>query len=227
MENVGHRFLNLGVLAMFLPMLVVILVSPPTASSSSLQVTEEPFATESGEQSVLVPSKLDCIVPRIGVLDILSTLNQVEYAPYDDRLGIVQVSSLTRGEPLSDEDADGIEWSLYQIAACANSLDPLTVLPLLSMDMQAALIDKAVNTSDLNGALDELPLLATDLLDDGGLPVATVLNAWYWPDTTKVIDAIVEIPLPVGADSANPELLVTFIWDKSHWIIDRVWVIQL
>ena len=53
-----------------------------------------------------------------------------------------------------------------------------------------------------------------------------VLNAWYWDGTNKMIDAIVEVPLPAGSDGSNPQLFVTFIWDKSYWVIDRVWVIE-
>jgi hypothetical protein len=217
----------MGLGLIMVPMLTIVIFAPRSASSSFLQSTPDIFGTEQAGQDVFVPSSWDCMIPRTGMLDILSTLNKVEYARYSDRLGTVPISSLVRGEPLTGEDTDGISWTLYQIAACANSLDPLTVMPLLSANLQAALVDTAVNSSDLGSALEELPLLASEVASDQGVPMPTVLNAWYWDGTTKVIDAIVEVPLPAGSNGSNPQLLVTFIWDKSYWVIDRVWIIEL
>lgn len=217
--------LGLGMAVVMLPMLAIILLSPHAASSSLLQATADPFATEEADHQATVPSKWDCMMPRAGILDLLSTLNNVEYAQYYDRLGTIDISQLSQGESLSDEDAAGIDWTLYQFAACANSLDPLLVIPLLSTELQAALIDNAVDAGDLDVSLDALPLLASDVIDEGGLPVANVLNAWYWDGTNKMIDAVVEVPLPQGSDVENPEFLITFIWDKSYWVIDRVWII--
>ncbi len=226
LNRLKRHLLAFGLIAIAVPMLAMVIFTPQTASSSFLQSTPDIFGTEEPAQDVFIPSKWDCYIPRAGVLDILSTLNKVEYARYSDRLGTVPITALSRGEVLSTEDLDGINWTLYQLAACANSLDPLTVLPLLSDNLQAALVDTAVNSSDFGAALDELPLLASDVASDQGVPMPIVLNAWYWDGTNKFIDAIVEVPLSTGTDGTNPQLLVTFLWDKSYWVIDRVWIIE-
>lgn len=229
MRSRTKRFIGGAGLALLLaPMLAMILASPNSAASGFLQSSPDVSGTESPglKSDVVIPSRYDCMIPPIGILNVLSTLNQVQGARFSDRLGSIPISSLSRGEPLTSEDADGIDWTLYQLAACANGLDPLAVLPLLSVDLQAALVDTAVNGGDLNEALGALPLVASDVADDGGVPLGIILNSWYWTDTNKYIDAIVEMPVAANSTGSRPQFLVTFIWDQSYWIIDRVWLIE-
>ena len=182
-------------------------------------------ASASSFQTLDIPSGWECEMAPKGFLDILGILNDVEYAQYSDRISTISQAGIAQGSSLSSEDYSGVSWTMRQLAACANSMDPLRVLPLLSDHLLATLIANVEQVDEIGGALETLTIFATETIDQGGVPVFGFSGAWYDERTTKRIWAVIEVPV-TSADVESPNFLVSFIFDEYMWIIDSIWTIE-
>jgi|GEM_PF-6160219 len=172
-----------------------------------------------------VPASWECMIQPAGFLDILALLNDVPDSRYSDRLDSVSQLSIVEGEPLSTQDQEELEWSLRQLVACGNSLDPLKVLPLLSEDFRAAVLASAVYDNDLTGVFEAIPLLAPGTIEQGGVEELEIVDSWYDPETNKRIWAAVELPVDPSAEIDTPRFLVSLLWDQYLFVIDSIWYI--
>lgn len=223
-----------GVLGVVLAVPMALAAFSPSASSAALIMSEStPGAVYQGRQVALtVPDGWECQIPQMNFLTVLGILNNVqEWTAYSGRVDSVWNDAILPGAPLSAEDENGIAQTLYQLAACANSLDPLRVMPLLSEDLIATLVAKVAYAGGFSGdfstALESLPLVASDTFEQGGMAVPDVVESWYDEQTTKRVWAIVEVPIDsTNYDGELPQFLVTFVYDKYYWVIDSIWVVK-
>jgi hypothetical protein len=192
--------------------LAVLLVMPPLASRQAVAQT--------------VPASWECMIQPAGFLDVLAMLNDVPSAQYSNRIDSVLQSSIIEGERLSTDDATQLSWTLLQLVACGNSLDPLKVLPLLSDDFRAALLANAVYDNDLSGVIDAIPLLAQSTVEQGGVAELDILDSWYDADSNKRIWATVELPIDPNVQMTTPRFLVSLVWDTYLFVIDSIWVVE-
>jgi hypothetical protein len=173
-----------------------------------------------------VPNPSECMIQPAGFLDVLAMLNDVPSAKYSNQIDSVSPLNVVTGDPLSTEDETALEWSLQQLVACGNSLDPLKVLPLLSDDFRAAILANAVYDNDLAGVLDAIPLLAQPTVNQGGLYELDIIDSWYDAETTKRIWATVELPVDPTVEMDTPTFLVSLIWDQYLYVIDSIWYVE-
>lgn len=186
--------------------------------------TPHAYAQGTGE-SPEVP--FDCSAEPASILSVLDAVNRAEEY-WDFRYGFyfqtVSQTELQRGDPLTAEDLRGVEWTLYQLVACANDVSPLQVLGLLSTEYQAILALQAIDERNFDDVAGYVPVLATQTADMKGVPELTIIHAWYDPETNKRVHAVVE---PYLAESEQAvQFLVTFLWDKDRWIVDWVSLLE-
>lgn len=207
--------------------MIVVTFHAPASSASSLQSSSTPDVSSVDDSGIVdIPERWECETAPKGLLDILGLLNDVEMAQYSDRIGTIVEAEVVQGSPLSVEDSAGIAWTLRQLAACANGVDPLRVLPLLSDDLVTALLANVENADELSGALESLPLFASETLDQGGLPAFDAVSAWYDQNTSKRIWAVIDVPMSSEDADDIPPFLVSFIYDEYFWVADSVWTIE-
>jgi len=170
-----------------------------------------------------IPSGEMCQVEPVSLLSLLDVLNRMDQQRWTE-MGTVGECELERGEPLSFEDASGIEFTLFQLVACANAVSPLQVLALLTEDFQARLAVGVVDGNDLDAVMQQVPLIATQTAETQGIPMMTIVEAWYTPDSTKIVQAVVE---PYVSEPENQaRFLVTFQWDVDRWVISMINLIE-
>lgn len=178
-------------------------------------------------QAADIPSGSECQTKPAGLLDVLGMLNDVNGSQASNRVSSIDRSAITMGKPLSSDDTTAVDWTVRQVVACANGLDPLRVMPLLSRNFQTSLVANATNLGELSGVLDQLPFFTTDTIEKGGAPALTVVQSWYDTDTTKRAWAEVSMPVPQeNAAATTVSFLVSFVYDEYFWVIDAVWSIN-
>lgn len=170
-----------------------------------------------------VPPGHMCQVQPASFLSVLDVLNRMDQARWT-HMGSVSEFELERGDSLTAEDAGAIEYTLYQLVSCANAVSPLQVLALLEEDFQARLLVGIVDGDDLDAVIQQVPLIATETVETEGIPMVTIIEAWYTPGSTRTIQAVVE---PYMSDPENrAQFLVTFQWDVDRWVISMINLIE-
>ncbi len=166
-----------------------------------------------------------CAVRPVGVLDVLAMLNDVDEASYYlPGIGSISMQDITQGKAISTEDMDGILFTTTNLVGCANSLEVMSVLTLLTRDFQTRLVAEAMNAPDMDAVIGQLPMLATDTAENEGVRAIPILSAWYGDNNERTIKAILQ---PVVSDpSAQHSYLVTFVFSINQWLIDDVKLIE-
>jgi hypothetical protein len=166
-----------------------------------------------------------CQVQPVSILSVLDVLNRMDQARWNYMdIGSVSEFELDRGAPLTPEDVGAIEYTMYQLVSCANAVSPLQLLALLEEDFQARLLVGIVDGNDLDDVIQQVPLIATETVETEGIPMMTIVEAWYAPGSTRTIQAVVE---PYMSDPENrAQFLVTFQWDVDRWIISMINLIE-
>lgn len=183
------------------------------------------FAQEGTPDTPHIPS--GCYSEPVSILSVLEAANKAEEY-WDYRGGIylesVNEAQLEKGALLSQEDAAGIEETLYQLVACANAMSPLQMLGLFTTEYQAILALEAIDERNFDTVAQYVPLLATQTSDLQGIPELNIVDAWYDVETNKIVHAVVE---PYLAESEEVvRFLVTFQWDIDRWVITWVRLIE-
>lgn len=169
-----------------------------------------------------VPSQ--CMVRPVGVLDVLSMLNDVDEANYLPGIGSISMQDITQGKAISAEDMTGIAFTTDNLVGCANSLEVMSVLALLTREFQTRLVAEAMSSPDMDEIIDQLPILATDTAENEGVQAIPILSAWYADSNERTIRAILQ---PVVSDpSAQHSYLVTFVFSINQWLVDDIKLIE-
>jgi hypothetical protein len=190
------------------------MVSVPLSSSAVAQQS-----TGTPQAAPAVP----CAVQPVGLLPLLAMLNEVGQAQQQQPLGSVDLGIVTRGERLSSEDEAGIKATANELVACANAVSPFQILALISERFQARLVAEVVEGRGMEAVAEQLPMLAAQGSETGGVPPLTITDAWYTPGTNKSIQAVV---VPEGQDpSQQVRFLVTFVFSIDRWLVDDIQLI--
>lgn len=195
------RRVHAGVLAV-----VVMLVS--VGGTASAAQTPEP----------VVPTS--CFVEPVGILDLLAVLNDVDQAQFEPPISSVPLSEIVPGTSVSAEDMSAISSTNEELVGCINSGQVFSALALLTERFHSRLALELLEGDEVEGFLEQVPILVTETAETGGVASIPVRAAWYTDSGERAIMAIVE---PVVSDpSAQRSFLVTYVFSIDRWLIDDI-----
>lgn len=184
--------------------LIILLLTVSLPGVSAAQTTEPDVPTL-------------CRVEPVSVLSLLATLNDVDDAYNFPPLSSVSLDEVTPGTPITADDMEHITVITRELVGCANSLQVMSVLALVSEDLQVRLAANVLNGEDIDAILAYLPILATDAAQDQGIQAIPIRSAWYVDPGHKAINAILE---PVTSDpTTKRSFLVTYVYSVNLWLI--------
>jgi hypothetical protein len=164
-----------------------------------------------------------CAVLPVGILDVLAMLNDVDQARsyrYLPNITSVSLNEIVPGDPISAGDMEGIDLTTRNLVGCANTLNIMSVLALLTDDFQTRLVVEAMDQPDMSAIVKHLPILATDTTDNAGVQAIPIRSAWYADEDERRILAVLEPA--VSEQSSQRSFLVTFVFSIDRWLIDDV-----
>lgn len=180
--------------------------------------------TPEAQPSGMADVPTECFVEPVSVLALLALLNDVESeGSFLPDLASVPLDSLQPGEPVSAQDMEGITFTTRMLVGCANSLQVMSVLALLTEDFQTRLAFEVLEGEDMDAVAEALPVLATDTAETAGIQAIPIRSAWYAEGNNRMIMAILEPE--VSDPEAKRSFLVTYAFSVDHWLIHDIQVI--
>lgn len=168
---------------------------------------------------------MECYVEPVSVLSLLALLNDVDSrGSFLPPLTSMPLDAIQPGEPVTDRDMEAITATTRMLVGCANSLQVMSVLALLTDDFQTRLALEVLEGGDMDAVLEAMPVLATDTAATAGIQAIPIRSAWYGDESNRMIMAILE---PEVSDPATKRrFLVTYAFSIDHWLIHDVQVIE-
>lgn len=191
--------------------LVAVLIVLSQASSSWAQTSEPDVPTS-------------CYIQPVSMLSLLAMLNDVDQQSYYlPGLSSIPMSAIEPGSTVTTQDMGGITATTRMLVGCANSMEVMSVIALLSQDFQTRLVMEVMEGEGMDAVAEHLPLLAADTVENSGIQAIPIQSAWYADGNDRMIMAILE---PVASDpSATARFLVTFVFSVDQWLIHDVQLI--
>lgn len=187
----------------------------PVASGAAQDATATPD----------VPTAQDCDVSPVDVSTLLSSAGAADLNSPLFTTQPVAEADLPQGPAATDEELEGVTGTVRNLVACANALDPLRILALISERYTGELASAAL-------AAQQQPELAEQLLTrfpvplgavDSGEPVAMipVRDARLLPDGRVGVILEAEVPSAGGAP-VTALFFVAFVDENDRWLVDEV-----
>lgn len=190
--------------------LVAVLIVLSQSSSSWAQTSEPDVPT-------------DCAIQPVSMLSLLAMLNDVnQQSPYLPLPGLssLPMAAAVPGPSVTTQDMDGITTTTRMLVGCANSMEVMRVIALLSQEFQMRLVMEIMEGEGMDAVAEQLPLLITATSENSGIQAIPIQSAWYAEGNDRMIMAILE---PVAPDPSAPaSFLVTFVFSVDQWLIHDV-----
>lgn len=172
-----------------------------------------------------VPAAADCDVSPVDVSLLLSSAGAADLNSPLFTTEPVAEADLPQGPAATDEEIAGVTNTVRNLVACANAVDPLRILALISEGYTGQLASAAL-------AAQQRPDLAEQLLTrfpvplgavGSGEPVAMipVRDARLLPDGRVGVILEAEVP-SMGGDTVTALFFVAFVNDDDRWLVDQV-----
>lgn len=182
-----------------------------------LMVSFQGATAKQGQESD-VPN--DCPVRPVAVLSLLAMLNDMNQSVYVPPLSSISSDQIVPGTSVDAQDMEGITDTTTALVGCANSLQVMSVMALLTEDFQARLVSQVIEGEDMDAVVEQLPILATEAAENGGIQDIPIDSAWYAEGNDRMIMAILE---PVSSDPASQRsFLVTYAFSVDQWLIHDI-----
>jgi hypothetical protein len=198
----------------FAAMMLAILIA---ANAFSIAAASQNSAASQDED---IPEPWECEVRPAGILSILAVLNEIEDAQYAPPVSSIGREDIEQGNPVSQEDMEGITETTRELVACVNARDVLRTVALLTERFQARIAVAIVDGEGLEPIIDQLPVLVSETDSSGEFAAIPIADAWYPAGTNKAIQAILE-PNVEGLEEQQA-FLVTFVFSIDRWLIDDI-----
>ncbi|MEA2526398.1 MAG: hypothetical protein QOF73_3625 [Thermomicrobiales bacterium] len=194
----------------------------PIVGSSSPAPTVTPSSSDVQD----FPQAWECGVDAVGFADLISLADDVSSeADRDADPARISLDQLPAGDPVTDDDMQGILATTREIVACVNADDPFRVAALLTERFLTRLaLDLLSGQGGITEVLDQLPALSEQVDPDQELAMIPITSAWYPFPPDKTIYAV--LSSAVEGLEEQRDFLVVFTYSDHRWLIDAMVLIE-